>query len=43
MTSKIYKRFDTSLEFVDVFGARKEKRGKKLGYYRIENMNNLAY
>ena len=25
VTSKIYKRFDTSLEFVDVFGARKEE------------------
>ena len=33
VTSKIHKRFDTSHEFWDIFGARKESRRKKLGYY----------
>ena len=40
VTSKIYKRFDTSHEFWDIFGARKESRRKKLGYYEIENIDN---
>ena len=38
-TSQIYKRFDSSLEFLDIFGVRKEKR-KKLGYYEIEHIDN---
>ena len=36
VTSKIYKRFDTSHQFWDIFGARKESRGKTLGYYEIK-------
>ena len=40
VTSKIYKRFDTSNEFCNIFGARKESRRKKLGYYEIENISN---
>ena len=40
VTSKIYKRFDTSHKFWDIFGARKENRRKKLGYYQIENISN---
>ena len=40
ITSKIYKRFDTSHKFWDIFGARKESRRKKLGYYEIENISN---
>ena len=38
--TKIYKRFDSSHEFWDIFGFRKENRRKKLGYYKIENINN---
>ena len=38
--SKIYKRFDTSHKFWDIFGIRKESRRKKLGYYKIENISN---
>ena len=38
--SKIYKRFDRSHEFWNLFGARKESRRKKLGYYEIENIDN---
>ena len=33
---KIYKRFDSSHEFADFFGVRKESMRKKLGYYEIE-------
>ena len=33
---KIYKRFDSSHEFSDFFGVRKESMRKKLGYYEIE-------
>ena len=40
VTSKIYKRFDTSHKFWDIFGARKESRRKKLDYYEIENISN---
>ena len=40
IASKIYKRFDTSHEFWDIFGSRKESRRKKLGYYKIENIHN---
>ena len=40
VTSKIYKRFDSSHEFWDIFGASAESRRKKLGYYEIENISN---
>ena len=40
VTSKIYKRFDSSHEFWDIFGASAESRRKKLGYYGIENISN---
>ena len=40
IASKIYKKFDTSHEFWDIFGSRKESRRKKLGYYEIENIDN---
>ena len=40
MASKTYKRFQTSHEFWDIFGARKLSRRKKLGYYEIENIGN---
>ena len=39
IASKIYKRFDSSHKFWDIFGARKETR-KKLRYYEIENIDN---
>ena len=35
--TKICKRFDSSHEFWDIFGFRKENRRKKLGYYRPFN------
>ena len=38
VASKIYKRFDTSHKFWEIFGARKESGGKKLGYYEIVNI-----
>ena len=38
--TKIYKRFDSSHKFWDIFGFRKENRRKKLGHYEIENINN---
>ena len=38
VATKIYKRFDTSREFWDIFGSRKKSRRKKLGYY--ENIDN---
>ena len=38
--SKIYKRFDSSQKFWNFFGARKESRRKKLGYYKMENIDN---
>ena len=40
IASKLYKRFDTSHEFWDILGSRKENRRKKLGYYKIENNDN---
>ena len=40
VTSKIYKRFDTSHKFWEIFGARKESGRKKLGYYEIGNISN---
>ena len=33
------RNFDSSHEFWDIFGFRKENRKKKLGYYEIENIN----
>ena len=41
-TSQIYERFDSSHEFWDIFGARKEQKRKKLGYYEMEHINNLC-
>ena len=35
IATKIYKKFDTSQEFWDIFGSIKERRIKKLGYYEI--------
>ena len=40
ITTKIYKRFDSSHKFWDIFGFRKGNRRKKLGYYEIENIDN---
>ena len=37
---KIYRRFDSSHKFWNLFWAKKESRRKKLGYYEIENINN---
>ena len=34
------RNFDSSHEFWDIFGFRKENRKKKLGYYEIENIDN---
>ena len=34
----MYKRFDSSHKFWNLFGARKEIRKKKLGYYEKENI-----
>ena len=38
--SEIYKRFDNSHEFWDIFGARKQQKRKKLGYFEIEHIDN---
>ena len=38
VNSKRYKRFDSSHKFWNLFGARKEIRKKKLGYYEKENI-----
>ena len=35
-----YKRFDSSHEFWDIFGATKEQKRKKLRYYEIEHIDN---
>ena len=40
VTSKVYKRFDSSQKFSDILGVRKTSRQKKLGYYEIENIDN---
>ena len=40
VVSEIYKRLDTSHEFWNIFGARKESRRKKVGYYETENISN---
>ena len=37
---KIYKRFDSSHKFWENFGARKEQKRKKLGYFEIEHIDN---
>ena len=34
--SEIYKRFDSSHEFWDIFNARKKNKKKKLGYYEVD-------
>ena len=43
VTSKVYKRFDSSQKFSDILGVRKTSRQKKLGYYEIENMITHAF
>ena len=40
VVSEIYKRLDTSHEFWNILGARKESRRKKVGYYETENISN---
>ena len=40
VTSKVYKRFDSSHKFSDILGVGKTSRQKKLGYYEIENIDN---
>ena len=40
IASEIYKLFNSSHVFWDIFGARKEKKSKKLGYYEIEHIDN---
>ena len=40
IASKICKRFDSSHVFCDIFGAEKENKKKKLGYYEIEHIDN---
>ena len=37
--SEIYKRFDSSHEFWDIFNARETNKRRKLGYYEIENIS----
>ena len=39
-SSKKYKRFDSSHGYRDNFGAKKEQKRKKLGYFEIEYINN---
>ena len=43
VTTKIYKRFDSSHKFWDNFSARKLSRKTKLGYYEIESIDNPCY
>ena len=40
IASEIYERFDSSHKFWNIFGARKERKRKKLRYYEIENIDN---
>ena len=40
MVVEIYIRFDCSRAFWDIFGARKEQKIKKRGYYEIEHIDN---
>ena len=37
--SEIYKRFDSSHGFWDIFNARETNKRRKLGYYEIENIS----
>lgn len=39
-SSEIYKRFDSSPEFWEIFGVRKEQKRKKLGYFEAERIDN---
>lgn len=39
-SSEIYKRFDSSHEFWEIFGARKEQKRKKLWYFEAERIDN---
>ena len=39
IASKLYKRFDAS-QILGLFWVEKESRKKKLGYYKIENIDN---
>ena len=41
-SSEIYKRFDSSHEFWDIFGARKEQKRKNLSYFELEHIDNLC-
>ena len=43
VATKLYKRFDSSHESWDTFGARKLNRKKKLGYYEVESIDNPCY
>ena len=40
ITTKIYKRFNSSHEFWDIFGFRNPSRKERLGYYEVENIDN---
>ena len=42
ITSKIYDRFDCSREYWEQFNSRKENLRKCLGYFEIENIDNLC-
>ena len=42
IASKIYKRLHSSHKFWDIFGASKEDKRKKLGYYKVQNIDNLC-
>ena len=42
ITSKIYNRFDSSREYWEQFNSRKENLRKCLGYFEIENIDNLC-
>ena len=39
-SSKICKRFDSSHEFWEIFGDRREQKRKRLGYFEIEHIDN---
>ena len=43
VATKLYKRFDSSHESWDTFGARKLNRKKKLGHYEVESIDNPCY
>ena len=40
IASKIYKIFDFSHKFLDIFGVRNKNKQENLGYYEIENIDN---